>query len=270
MKTEFAVSKRMTAFVFAAIVFLFIAAAICFFFFDGYVIRWFYQVGINWDSGRAVKIFQYLGKTWLLAWLILFWGIVTRRNQPITIALLTFLAVGAIVLPLKLLVHRERPGDFIERVYEQKDEDQPPALLRSWSFPSGDTANVFAIATVLLPFIRLRLAIVFLIVSSCVGILRVLVFAHYPSDVFAGAAAGMFAGWLILTIFQRRPLSTWIGSRQFFVAQIIAFIIIPCFFAVSKFRVFIDIMCTFGVLLALILIAFLLQRKYSFFGGKQR
>ena len=107
MKTEFAVSKRMTAFVFVAIVFLFIAAAICFFFFDGYVIRWFYQVGINCQSSRAVKILQYLGKTWLLAWLILFWGIVTRRNQPITIALLTFLAVGAIVLPLKLLVHRK-------------------------------------------------------------------------------------------------------------------------------------------------------------------
>jgi membrane-associated phospholipid phosphatase len=176
-------------------------------------------------------------------------------------AALAFLAVGAIVLPLKLAVHRERPSDFIDRVYEQKNEDHPPAFLRSWSFPSGDTANCFAVATMLLAFVRRRLIIFFFAASCFVGILRILVFAHYPSDVFGGAAAGIFAGFTVLKLFLHRPLPPWIDSKRFFAAQIITFILIPSFFAVAKFHTFIDIMCTYGVLLALILILFLLQRK---------
>ena len=260
--TGFVISKKMVVFVFAAIAFLMIAAAVCFLLFDQQVIRFLYNNDLHWGSYKAVKTFQYLGKTWLLIWLILFWVILTGKNQVIICALLTFLAVGATVLPLKLLVQRERPSDFIDRVYEQKDEDHPPALLRSWSFPSGDTANCFAIATMLLPFVRRRLITIFFVVSCFVGLLRILVFAHYPSDVCAGAAAGIFAGFIVLKLFQQRPLPLQLDSKQFFVVQTIAFIAIPSFFAVSKFRIFVDIVSTYGVLLALILIIFLLQRKF--------
>lgn len=260
-KTEFTVSKKMTVFVFAAIVFLLIAAAVCFLFFDQQVIRFLYNNDLHWGSNKSIKTFQYLGKTWLLAWLILFWAILTRQNRLIFYAALAFLAVGAIVPPLKLAVHRERPSDLIDRVYEQKSENHPPALLRSWSFPSGDTANCFAVATMLLAFVRRRLIIFFFIASCFIGLLRILVFAHYPSDVFGGAAAGIFAGFIVLKLFLHRPSPGWIDSRWFFAAQIITFILIPGFFAVAKIHTFIDIMCTYGVLLALILIVFLLQRK---------
>ena len=262
-KPEYSVSKKMTVFVFAAIAFLLIAAAVCFLLFDQQVIHFLYNNDLHWGSYKSIKTFQYLGKTWLLAWLILFWVILTKQNRLIFYAVLTFLAVSAIVLPLKLAVQRERPRDFIDRVYEQKNEDHPPALLRSWSFPSGDTANCFAVATMLLAFVRKRLIIFFFIASCFVGILRILVFAHYPSDVFGGAAAGILAGFIVLKLFLHKPLPGWIDSKQFFAAQIITFILIPGFFAVAKFRVFINIMCTYGVLLALILILFLLQRKFG-------
>jgi undecaprenyl-diphosphatase len=262
-KPEYSVSKKMTVFVFAAIVFLIIAAAVCLLFFDQQVIRFLHKNDLHWDSNKSIKTFQYLGKTWLLVWLILFWVILTRQNRVIFYAVLTFLAVGAIVLPLKLAVHRERPSGFIDRVYEQKNEDHPPALLKSWSFPSGDTAHCFAVATILLAVVRRRLIIFFFVASCFVGILRILVFAHYPSDVFGGAAAGIFAGFTVLKLFHHRPLPSWIDSKRFFAAQIITFILIPGFFAVAKFHTFIDIMCTYGVLLALILIVFLLQRKFK-------
>jgi undecaprenyl-diphosphatase len=261
-KPEYSVSKKMTVFVFAAIAFLLIAAAVCFLFFDQQAVRFLYNNDLHWDSNKSIKTFQYLGKTWLLAWLILFWAILTRQNRVIFYAALAFLAVGAIVPPLKLAVHRERPSGFIDRVYEQKNENYQPALLRSWSFPSGDTANCFAVATMLLAFVRRRLIIFFFIASCFIGILRILVFAHYPSDVFGGAAAGIFAGFIVLKLFHHKPLPGWIDSKWFFAAQIITFILIPGFFAVAKIHTFIDIMCTYGVLLALILIVFLLQRKF--------
>jgi undecaprenyl-diphosphatase len=261
-KPEYSVSKKMTVFVFAAIAFLLIAAAVCFLFFDQQAVRFLYNNDLHWDSNKSIKTFQYLGKTWLLAWLILFWAILTRQNRVIFYAALAFLAVGAIVPPLKLAVHRERPSGFIDRVYEQKNENYQPALLRSWSFPSGDTANCFAVATMLLAFVRRRLIIFFFIASCFIGILRILVFAHYPSDVFGGAAAGIFAGFIVLKLFHHKPLPGWIDSKWFFAAQIITFILIPGFFAVAKIHTFIDIMCTYGVLLALILILFLLQRKF--------
>jgi membrane-associated phospholipid phosphatase len=268
--TEFIIPKRMTVFAFAAMAFLIIAAAVCFLFFDQQVTHYLYKHDQHWDNGWAVKTFQYLGKAWLLVWLILFWVILTRQNRVIIYAILTFLAVGVIVLPLKLLVQRERPSDFIDRVYEQKNEDHPPALLRSWSFPSGDTANVFAVATMLLPFVRRRLIIFFFVASCFVGLLRILVFAHYPSDTFAGAAAGIFAGFTVLKMFHRRPLPPQLDSKRFLIAQILAFISIPCFFAVLKFKTFVDIICTYGVLLALILFIHLLQRKYSISKDEQR
>jgi membrane-associated phospholipid phosphatase len=269
-KTEYPMSKKpavslsnpMTAFVFAAIVLLLAAAAVSFFLFDNYVFDRLYNAGIKWTGSRPFKIFQYLGKTELLVWLVLFGAILTGKSRLLVIAIFTFLAVGVIVQSVKLISHRERPRDVIKRVYEKKAEAEPQALLRSWSFPSGDTANVFAIATVLLAFVRRRWAFFFFAISCCIGLLRVLVLAHYPSDCFGGAAAGIFAGFAVLKIFSQRSLPAWVDSKQFYSIQIIAFILIPVFLAVTKFRTFVDIVGAYGVLLALIYITFLLRQKY--------
>ena len=262
-KTELVLSKKLTTFIFAAIIFLLIASAFSFLFFDDYVVSFLHNTGIDWDNYRSVEIFKLLGKTHLLAWLILFYGIIKKPNHPAVLALLALLAVAAIVLPIKLAAHRERPGDLINEVYEQKNEEQPPWLLRSWSFPSGDTANCFAVAAVLLPFIRRRLTAAFFTASCFIGIFRFLTFAHYPSDVFGGVAAGILAGWIVLKIFSQKKLPEWIDSKQFFSAQVIAFILIPSVLALTEFRDFIDIVSTYGVFLAIIFIVFLLNKKQS-------
>lgn len=64
------------------------------------------------------------------------------------------------------------------------------------SFPSGHAAFYFAIATVVF-FHNKKAGIAFLAVAFLISLARVFVGIHWPSDILAGAAVGIFSGWLI-------------------------------------------------------------------------
>ena len=123
-----------------------------------------------------------------------------RLTRASGYGLLAFLISGGIANALKLLVHRARPWRTV-----------PPP--ESWSgylhlpefhsFPSGDTSTTFALAVTLGGwFPRLRGAL--LAVAVMVGLARILVGGHYPSDVFAGALLGIAVGHLVNRLADRR------------------------------------------------------------------
>lgn len=70
-----------------------------------------------------------------------------------------------------------------------------PNPLKDHSFPSGHTTAVFS---VVVPFIILNpvLATVLFPLGLCVGISRIYLGLHYPSDVIAGGILGAFFGSL--------------------------------------------------------------------------
>jgi len=116
-----------------------------------------------------------------------------RLTRASGYGLLAFFISGGVANAIKLLVHRARPWRTV-----------PPP--ESWSgylhlpefhsFPSGDTSTTFALAVTLGScFPRLRGAL--LTVAVMVGMARVLVGGHYPSDVFAGALVGIAVGHLV-------------------------------------------------------------------------
>jgi undecaprenyl-diphosphatase len=67
------------------------------------------------------------------------------------------------------------------------------------SFPSDHAAAAFAIAFAVLAFSR-RAGALFLVVATAIGLSRIALGMHYPSDVLAGALVGFGAATLVTTL----------------------------------------------------------------------
>jgi membrane-associated phospholipid phosphatase len=126
----------------------------------------------------------------------------TGKHKTVIVCLLSLLITLAAVTVIKETVRRPRPRDVITaetKIGDKKD------IFKSWSFPSGDIASVFAAGAVLAFAVRWPVAILFAVCCSGVAILRVVVLAHYPSDALGGAATGILSGWLAISIRNRYP-----------------------------------------------------------------
>jgi undecaprenyl-diphosphatase len=87
---------------------------------------------------------------------------------------------------------------------------QGPVLAGHNAFPSGHTITIFLVATVLLlgveaPRLRWPAGLLALALAALVGLSRVAVGAHWPSDVLGGAALGILAGLAGDALAQRWP-----------------------------------------------------------------
>ncbi len=89
---------------------------------------------------------------------------------------------------------RVRPFDKLEDInflLEQKD---------SMSFPSGHTAFVFAISTVVY-FYNRKIGLILFVLSFLMGLARIITGGHWPSDILGGAVLGVLSGVIISEIF---------------------------------------------------------------------
>ena len=107
----------------------------------------------------------------------------TRRVGVLALVSLFFSALIDNVI-LKNVVARTRPYDVIEGltslVGAQKD----------YSFPSGHTGSAFAAAVVMLRELPKKFGIPILVFACLMGLSRLYVGVHYPSDVLGGALIG--------------------------------------------------------------------------------
>jgi len=97
-----------------------------------------------------------------------------------TQALVVLIVSHLIVQGLKRTVTRERPKEVLA------DINTFNVPLDRYSFPSGHTTAVFAIATTVSLYIP-ALAFLLLPVALLVGLSRIYLGVHYPSDVIVGA-----------------------------------------------------------------------------------
>jgi len=117
--------------------------------------------------------------------------------------LTTVIAAGLTADVIKLFVIRQRPRGF--SFLDPALVRQHDVLLIDWtpwtstfesvkqSFPSGHTAVAFG-AFVMLSFWYPKGRQIFLMMAILVGIQRIMVGAHFPSDVIVGAMIGMMVG----------------------------------------------------------------------------
>lgn len=129
-------------------------------------------------------------------WIVLSVGLLipkkTRRVGALALVSLVFSALIDNVI-LKNVVARTRPYDVIEGltslVGAQKD----------YSFPSGHTGSAFAAAVVMFLGLPKKCGIPILVFACLMGLSRLYVGVHYPSDVLGGALIGtgiaLFTYW---------------------------------------------------------------------------
>jgi membrane-associated phospholipid phosphatase len=133
----------------------------------------------------------------LIAFALLAWGV---RKLPVEIAktaILAFVISGVIHILMKAVIPRERPSNFdwavpLENVYSTR------------SFPSGHTSTAFAIGLVLLLQLEdRRLGWLALLWGFMVGISRITVGVHFPSDVLGGFGVGIIGAAAAILIADR-------------------------------------------------------------------
>lgn len=127
---------------------------------------------------------------------------VIRRNSRLGIAALIALATVLVNSLIKILIHRTRPDTYTPLHH----------LLQSYSFPSGHAAGSMIVCG-LLAYIAWRklpqrwswIAVTLIIfVILAIGVSRVYLGAHYPTDVLGGWVVGVIG--LLIIIKWVKPL----------------------------------------------------------------
>jgi membrane-associated phospholipid phosphatase len=106
----------------------------------------------------------------------------------------------------KRMIGRVRPSAFGPFAYHPFSWDSAYA-----SFPSGHTAAAFS-ALVAIGALFPRLRPLLWIYAITIAMSRVIIAAHYPSDVIAGAAVGAFGAILVREWFAARRLGFYVGG----------------------------------------------------------
>lgn len=167
---------------------------------DSAALLWIQEVVRQAVLDPAVCFYTTLGNGGLL-WIVLSLAMLcykpTRRAGMLSIlAMLLGLLCTNVVL--KHLVSRPRPWLDVAGLVPLVSEPDPN------SFPSGHTCAAFAAALAWWRALPKRwMKAVGILMAVCMGLSRLYVGVHYPSDVLAGAVIGAFCGWAAVWIEQK-------------------------------------------------------------------
>ena len=166
---------------------------------DGNILLWIQEYVRCAPLSAVMEPFTMLGNAGLL-WIILSLAMLcVRKTRKAGALALLAMALGLVVtnLTIKPLVDRSRPWLMVEGLAHLVEENDPH------SFPSGHTCAAFAAGIVwmrTLPWRWGRIAAV--VLAVLMGLSRLYVGVHYPSDVLAGAVVGTACALAALKVYQ--------------------------------------------------------------------
>jgi|TARA_R110002124_G_scaffold142866_4_gene307650 undecaprenyl-diphosphatase len=108
-------------------------------------------------------------------------------------ALLAYSLELPVYLILKKFLRRQRPCDLLQNFSAHITPSD------KFSLPSGHTAAAFLMASLIASFYPSMLILVYCW-ASIIGLSRVLLGVHYPSDIIAGAALGLSMSYFSLSL----------------------------------------------------------------------
>lgn len=165
-----------------------------FFALDGNILLWIQEFVRISFLNPLVALYTHLGDAGLL-WIVLsVLMLCFKKTRKAGLLALLALALGTLVtnMALKPLVARPRPWLTVEGLFFLVEEHDPN------SFPSGHTCAAFAAAGVWFMTLPKRwMGITGLVLAMLMGLSRLYVGVHFPSDVLVGAAVGLLCAWLV-------------------------------------------------------------------------
>ena len=157
----------------------------------------FVQENLRFDwLNPIMKFITSLGDEGILPIAVIILFLLFKKTRKVGITAGVSLALEAILinLTIKKLVGRTRPyvvNEAIEYITKRPSDN---------SFPSGHTGCVFAVASVLFFMMPKKVGIPAMVIASLVGISRLYVGVHYPTDVLGGAVIGALCGILAVYV----------------------------------------------------------------------
>ena len=165
---------------------------------DGGALLWI-QENLRGLLDPIVEGYTTLGNTGMM-WIVLSLAMLCwKPTRKAGVAALAAMVLGLLCtnLVLKHVVARPRPWLDVAGLVPLIQEPDPN------SFPSGHTCAAFAAVSAwwrALP--RRWMRWTGLVLAVCMGLSRLYVGVHYPSDVIAGALVGLFCGWAAWKLLQ--------------------------------------------------------------------
>lgn len=139
-----------------------------------------------------------------------------KKTRRFGTAMLLGLAIGALFtnLWLKVVIARPRPYTQVGTVFEQIWITMGQHMESDMSFPSGHTTAAFGAMVPLFILGRKNISWLALVFAVLMGISRIYLGVHYPSDVLGGIIVGSVAGCLGTLIATKLPYQYYNFSFQ--------------------------------------------------------
>ena len=172
--------------------------------FDEQALVWIAQYVRNGLLDPILSFYTKLGDAGLLFIALGLVMLLFKSTRKAGFSALCAMLIGLVVvnLTIKPLIARERPWLVIENFVNLVEEHDPK------SFPSGHTNAAFAFALALCMTAPKRwMKITAVCMAVVMGLSRLYVGVHFPSDVLVGALIGSLCGlagaWVVKTVWER-------------------------------------------------------------------
>jgi len=172
---------------------------------DESVFRFLNQAGSSLGLDLFMLAISAVGLTFIIVLVgpILWW----RKQRELAFDVVVLIIISDLITEgLKLLFMRERPFEVLTDVHTL-----PWGWLASAtspSMPSGHAARAFAMATLVALGTRPRWGALALALAALIGLSRIYLGLHWPSDVLAGALLGVVLAFIMQWIRQRDNVYT--------------------------------------------------------------
>ena len=169
-------------------------------------VRKLYESCGSWMT-PIMEFISLLGKGGIALILFSLILILIRGTRRYGTAMLVGLAIGAIAvnLWLKVVIARPRPYADVNGIYYPLWQMLGSHIESDYSFPSGHTNAAFASMVPLFILGNKRWSWLALLFAFLMGVSRIFLVVHYPSDVLGGIITGTIAGLLGVLIAKFLP-----------------------------------------------------------------